>query len=136
MQHHDYWLEYPEFVVWLQDTYFPGRDRVGKNRTDHLRRFPVAAAMFGSWSKNRHDATTFWGAVRDETGSSPDTPDRKLASFLIRNGISRSGKIVELARKAEPREFYVRCIHAWNAWRKEDKTDLRYYPEATLPTIK
>ena len=39
--------------------------------------------------------------------------------------------------KAAPdREFYVKCIHAWNAWRRNETTNLNYYADADVPAIK
>jgi len=34
-----------------------------------------------------------------------------------------------------PREFYVRSIKAWNAWRKKETTDLKYFPDAKIPAV-
>lgn len=36
-------------------------------------------------------------------------------------------------KRPDIREVYVRCIHAWNAFRRGDATALRYYKNAPLP---
>jgi hypothetical protein len=102
----------------------------------HMWRVPVAAAMIGTYLKNKQGATQFWTAVRDETGANPDLPDRKLARWLLTMRVRVSAGATEGKRwRAEPREFYVRCIHAWNAWRQNKPTDLKYYSESDIPTI-
>jgi hypothetical protein len=109
---------------------------VGSNK--HLTRVPVVAAMYGSWKKAQGKAKEFWEAVRDETGPKPNTPDRRLAKFLILNSVN-SGRGAEhgklFSRKASPREFYVKCIHAWNAWRRGENTDLKFYKDAKVPAF-
>jgi hypothetical protein len=129
-------LEHPEFVVWL-DRLLTGveDDRPSRQNSRHLQRQPVVAAMFGTWQKAKVPATTFWDAVRDETGALPTLPDRKLARYLLSVGVDK-GAGVGRVRKAEPREFYVKSLHAWNAWRKSESTDLRYYADKEIPAIK
>lgn len=129
-------MEHPEFVQWLAGIYSPQDDvKRPKGYADHIRRYPCSAAMFAGWQKSRSAATDFWTAVRDETGNKPSAPDRKLAAFLIRTGVN-VGKGSGRTRRAEPREMYVRCLHAWNAWRKGEATDLKYYAAADLPAAK
>lgn len=108
----------------------------------HMFRVPVMGAMVSTYRKHQGDANTFWLAVREEDGVKPTSPDRKLAKFL-------SGVVVEsgpaaqkprigqsLSRRASPREIYVKCLHAWNAWRKGGETDMKYYPAADIPSVR
>jgi hypothetical protein len=95
-----------------------------------LRRAPVVWAMYATWRKSRKDATEFWSAVRDETGTSPTVPDRKISRWLMENAVDATG------RRAGANEMYARCIHAWNAWRTNSNTSLAYYPDAKLPSVK
>jgi hypothetical protein len=127
-------LEYADFVVWLNDLFLRGEE--GELSGKHIRRQPVAAAMFGCWLKAKGPATEFWTAVRDETNPDPSSPSRKLARYLhqtIMKGGSSSPNA--LVKSATAREFYVRSLHAWNAWRKGEPTALRYYADAPLPKI-
>jgi hypothetical protein len=99
-------------------------------------RGPVFGAMYGCYLRSRKDATEFWKAVRDETGEKPDCPDRKLARWLLSSFVNVGlGSRIPEARRASQREFYVRSIHAWNAWRKGERTDLKYFPKATVPSF-
>lgn len=132
-------LEHPEFVLWATDTISQKCPKLSKEEARKsgkiLCRFAVLAAMFGTWKKSQSDATKFWSDVRDQTGSKPSLPDRKLAVFLMTTGI-RSGLGAKRINTADAREFYVKCIHAWNAWRRGETTDLKYYSDKPIPSIK
>lgn len=108
------------------------------DKFSYLWRVPVVAAMMRTWDKNRAEATTFWQAVRDETGAKPELPDRKLAKWLSSMRLQGASGASGLPRrfKTLPREFYVKCITAWNAWRAGEKTELKYYAGAKVPTPK
>ncbi len=133
-------LEHSDFVVWL-DTIFRPADEAEdcntvrkKDRFRHLHRSPVVAAMFGSWQKDAVAATAFWNAVRDGTGT-VGKPDRKLNQFLLTTVVGRKAYNSD-SKNASEKEMLVRCIHSWNAWRRGEKSDLRYYPEAKVPEMK
>lgn len=129
-------LEYPEFVLWLSGIL--SADREGsdeRKQSRHLDRQPVVAAMMGCWQKNRHDATRFWSAVRDQSGHPNTVPDRKLAHYLLTVGVDSGGGAKRL-RPVTPREMYVKCIHAWNAWRKKEETNLRYHADKEIPSFR
>ena len=99
-------------------------------------RGPVIAAMLMTWEKNQRDATRFWSAVRDETGESPDQPDRRLARWLNATCMARGlGTHQVQGRKADAREFYVKCVRSWNAFRKGIQDTLRYVADAELPKV-
>ena len=133
-------LEYPEFVLWLAKL-LGGANSSGNNgvktrsnqKALHLYRAPVVAGMFGTWLKAKAAATEFWTAVRDETGAKPDLPDRKIARWLVTSTLSHRehGRV----RSAGNRETYVKCLHAWNAWRRNEGTNLNYYAESKVPTV-
>lgn len=127
-------IEHSDFVLWFNEILSGGlREEIAKNTSHHLRRYSVAAAMFGSWSKSKNEATKFWKAVRDETGPSPLLVDRKLAKFLITSGVDRKNGPCE-ARKAGVREFYIKCWKGWRGWNSGNNTDLKYYPDCPFPT--
>ncbi len=122
-------LEHPEFVTWLASLDLTTR------ATTHMKRTAVAAAMFATWKRSQKAATEFWMAVRDETGAKPDLPDRKLSKMLLTVGVDK-GTGSTRAKKMNQREMFVRCLHAWNAWRKGEPTDLRYYEDKDIPAVK
>jgi hypothetical protein len=117
------------FVVWLHDI-FADPDGEGAGL---LKRGPVVAAMARTYERAREQAGTFWAAVRDASGPNHRTADRVLSKYLLSTSVdsgegSRCGR-----RKAEPREMYVKCLHAWNAWRRGVTTDLKYFPDSKTP---
>jgi len=95
-----------------------------------IRRAPVVWAMYATFRKSRKSATEFWAAVRDETGVSPATADRKISRWLMENAVDSTG------RRAGTNEMYARCIIAWNAWRTKTNTNLAYHPDAKVPAVK
>lgn len=130
-------LEHPEFVCWLADLITKGSTYEGqrsKQKCLQLLRIPVVAAMFSAWNRAQKASSEFWSAVRDDSGTAANAPDRKLSRYLLVTGmrkIDRGGKL----RIGSDREIYVKCLHAWNAWRKGVTTDLKYYPDAKIPTV-
>jgi hypothetical protein len=130
-------LEYPEFVLWVSQIMSEGREGgPGASRRDvkHIQRAACVGAMMGCWLKAKGPAEEFWKAVRDETGKTPTTPDRKLARYLSTTGMTdhRGAKL----KQATAREMYVKCIHAWNAWRRQESTNLNYHPEKDVPSFR
>lgn len=126
-------IEYPDFAIWVDKI-------VGRSGAinGHLRRVPVMAAMFLTYRKAPRIALDFWTAVRDETGPTPDCPDRKLARWLILNSNNvTTRQATKLARfRIHDREYFVKCIHAWNAYRAGETTRLNYHAKAELPDVK
>lgn len=117
------------FVRWASDLLG------AKSSNMHLWRSPVVAAMYATFQKSRKASGEFWLAVRDGTGASPKVPDRVLHRFLLtkfvqvgQGSTSRSAKSL-----CGPREMYVKCLHAWNAWRRDTTTDLKYHAQGKIP---
>lgn len=114
----------PEVKLFLRFLY----EVVGSSRSaKRLRRSPVVWAMFATWKKSRIDAQHFWAAVRDETGASPKTPDRRLSRYLME---------VKVGRRSHNNELYAKCIHAWNAWRSDGHANLTYHADKPLPAAR
>lgn len=127
-------LENIAFATWLNSLIIDkagGSSKPGKG--GNLLKQPVVAAMFGNFNKSMKAATEFWTAVRDETGVEPNLPDRKLARYLLTTGLRRDARTARTA--INNREIYVKCLHAWNAWRKGETTNLNYHAEAKIPVI-
>lgn len=110
-----------DFCLWVHKTF---GDKKGKGGP--LCRIPVCAAAYATYKREEKKATKFWTAVREETGETPDLPDRKLAKFLSTNYARNPGATCKTSRhnRAEPNEFYAKCLHAWNLWREGRKADL------------
>lgn len=127
-------LEHSGFAIWL----FNSLGLSGSHNTHtHLKRVPVVGAIFGTYRKAQGDALAFWTAVRDETGATPTLPDRKLARFLLTNVSDKASHTDKSSRyRTGSREFYVKSLSAWNAWRQGVQTDLKYFANAKVPTIK
>jgi hypothetical protein len=134
----DYWAKQPAdraeeildhvpFCLWCREM-FDQKERDYR----HLTRQAVIAAMLGSWLRSVDKATAFWGLVRDESGPEPTTGDRVLAKWLFTSKIK--GRAVK-SGAVTVREMYVRCIQGWNAWRRGEKTVLRYYPDKEVPNF-
>lgn len=123
-------LEHPEFVVWVSSLFVSG------GRLKHLLRSGVAGAMYATYAKCKRDADVFWAAVRDETGESPKCPDRLLARWLLTVAVNDgSGGHLPKSKKADIREMYVRCLHAWNAFRRgAELQQIKYHAETKVPT--
>lgn len=124
-------VENREFVVWV--------NRVLHGTCEeslHLIRGPVFAAMFMTWQKDQKAAAEFWSLVRNGAGA-PGTPAKKLERMLLTTGVGfGKGYKHEKAKKMQGREMTIRCIHAWNAWRQNKNTDLKYYADADFPEVK
>lgn len=134
-------IEHPQFVLWMTSifsgaatTHESGIASKSKLKCAHMIRQPVAAAMFASWEKAKGAATEFWTSVRDESGTNPQGPDRKIGRFLLTIGMAERPNRSK-AKTAGLREIYVKCLHAWNAWRKGETTNLNYFANAKVPTV-
>ena len=115
-----------DFVKWLDFIFCgPSPD------WEHLKRGPVVAAMFLTYKRSKPLATEFWSEIRD-SGSEKGTPQAKLRDYLIRSRVrgSATGAV-----GASPREMFVKCLVAWNAWRKGTTTSLKYFPENDAPKV-
>lgn len=127
-----------EFCVWMHEKLLESATAEGTAKRKMLMRSSVANAIYLTYKVNKADALEFWLAVRDETDPTPDMVTRKLARYLRTATLYRMR--VTTAREAKPvadiREMGAKCITAWNAWRKGDSSDLKYYPSAAYPTPK
>jgi len=120
-------VEYSEFVEFVNRIYGGKQEHKKK-----LLRGPVVAAMFGTWLKSKSAASEFWILVREESHGDPKSPTRKLAKFLNFTGVRANRGTTTSCTE---HEMYVKCIHAWNAWRKDEPTGLQYYADKAAPAF-
>jgi hypothetical protein len=128
-------LDRVDFVKWLQEvveTTSMGRQSLSK----HLLRTAVVSAMMATYDRAPLIAKQFWAAVRDESAADRNDPTRVLARFLVRAVMIGGGRSQKSVKEAVGhREMYVKCIHAWNAFRAGETTSLAYHAKADLPKI-
>lgn len=121
----------PEFVVSCAALLKGTKKAVG-----HVRRSPVVAAMFRTFSKSRKQSEEFWSLVRDGSGPKHTSPDRKLYAHLMQTSVGRGRGADKDKVQEQHREMYVKCIHAWNAWRGGNDTNLAYHSDKPTPPVK
>lgn len=124
-------FEHHDFVTWLFG--------LVHKKNSHIKRMPCVAAMYMTWQKAPRIATEFWTLIRDETAATPDHPTRKLARYLMVNSNRlqvRSRSNAQGPRRISDREYFVKCLHAWNAFREEENTNLNYHASKPVPSIK
>lgn len=115
---------------------FPTMSRNPGGLTKHLQRVPVVCAMMACYDKGQNLARDFWSTVRDESAPDRDDATRTLARFLLRCILSSGRGTTKRDQKSVGfREMYVKCLHAWNAWRKGETTSLAYHVAAPIPKI-
>lgn len=119
-----------DFIVWVY-LVLSGAD------SKHMLRGPVVAAMYRTYNSNRDLAEKFWTLVRDASGLKPTLPDRVLNKYLLvtRGCGARSGGVTGIECVTQ-REMYVKCLHAWNAWRSGGATNLKFHAGKPTPDVK
>lgn len=120
-------LIYPEFPV------FVNRIVSKPDSCRHILRGPVVAAMKSTWDKNKTAASEFWQLVRDESHPSNKDATRTLAKFLNRARVRSNARSVD--ESISEVMMYVKCLHAWNAWRKGEATTLQYHADKPVPAL-
>jgi hypothetical protein len=122
-------LTNPQFVVFVAETIAGVEGR-------HLNRAGVVAAMYKTWSKNKGDSAQFWRMVRTGEAADPNHASRVLQRWLLTATAGRHASSTSRSeRSAGAREFMARCIHGWNAFRKNESTRLQYFAKADLPDV-
>lgn len=100
-----------------------------------LDREAVAAAIFLSSRVDREAAMKFWLAVHDGSEQNHRGPSRVLQSFLLNLKIDERARGTNREQRWPPRAIFVKCIHAWNAWRRGAISDLKYYEGSPIPEL-
>jgi len=106
---------------------------VCEKRLKFLLRKPIAFAILTTYKIDEGDSLKFWSVVRDGIELKKDDPRKKLRDYLLQttfcftHGASSSRKV------STYHELISKCITAWNAYRKGDRTDLKYYRDKPIP---
>lgn len=112
------------FIMWAAE-YVRGRN---------LSRAPIAAAMYLTYCRLDESATTFWQMVRDRNHPEVSHATRVLEKWLGES-LNKRGTSGRQAVQWTPRAVFVKCIHAWNAFRNRRTTDLKYHPGSPIPRV-
>ncbi len=100
-----------------------------------LKRLSVVAAMYATWLNAPVKALEFWSQVHDEDHPDRNNGSRVLARFLRSNDVFFGRGASSTNTMWSARAFYVKSIHAWNAWNSGSSTSLRYIESASLPRV-
>jgi len=98
----------------------------------HMRRVPVVYSMLQTFGKNREQSEDFWAQIRDGEGLKRSMPTYKLRNYLLTHnyGFGRGALGI---KTASFHEMISKCITAWNAFRRDTTTDLKYYIGKEIP---
>jgi hypothetical protein len=98
----------------------------------HLSRGPVVHAMILTFEKSQSESEKFWTLVRDGEGLKKSMPAHKIRDFLMTTSVN-FGYGAGDRKKSSFHEMTSKCITAWNAYRKNQSTDLKYYASKDIP---
>lgn len=105
-----------------------------KKKVNNMARGPVVAAMILTWERCHEDAYTFWTQVRDGEYLTRKMPAYRLRDYLSRHNVtSNGGRLNTEMIPATSHEVISKCITAWNAFRREQTTDLKYFADKPIP---
>lgn len=128
------------FAVWMRKKLGLYGIASSENKSTHatgskyVMRAPVVQAMMATYRRNETRSTEFWKLVIEESAANNMDPTRKLARYLIQIALSGgSGRTTK--KVVQGREVYVKCLHAWNAWRKGESTSLNYHADSPYPSV-
>lgn len=101
----------------------------------HIFRGIVIAVMIVTYKKSQSDAYIFWREVRDGENLPSSSASLKLRNYLMSTMCSfgRGVNAPSLNASASYHEMYSKCVNAWNAYRKNEPTRLKYFPDKDLP---
>ena len=124
-------LDNSHFAIWFYELC-----ERNQQKHKHILRSPVAAASFLTFKKNAAASTEFWELVRDGSGKNHKSADRTLNKYLLQTAVNFGCGARSEKKQDDQRAMFVRCIHAWNAWRDGQTTDLKYFASAKTPALK
>lgn len=97
-----------------------------------LCKVPVCAALFATWKTKSPRWSTFWDEVFNETNVDPGSPTRMLSRILHE---LHAARVKGHPSNSSHRATFVRCLHAWNAYRSGRTTTLRYCSKNPIPEV-
>jgi len=103
-----------------------------KSIPQHLKKSAVAFIMIKSWRKDAIDSKKFWTDVGDGERLTRDMPQLLLREFLMKN---KNNNRRYITTPISNHEYGYRCAQAWNAFRKNRKTKLAYFPDKNIPDL-
>lgn len=109
-----------DFIKWTSK--FTGTQRMGRTA--------IVAAMYATYRMNKMMADEFWIMVRDGSAPEPDNATRTLEKFLREMFADKTS-----SKTYTSHCIYVKCCHAWNAWRQGKSTTLSYYKNCPIPKL-
>jgi hypothetical protein len=113
-----------DFVLWVSPFISCSR----------LRRTPAVAALFKTFEKDQGAAHQFWDLVQQESHTDQNNPTRWLARLLLQIS-GRTKKVESRSKNWSTRAIYVKCLLAWNAWRRGTVTDGKYHASSAIPKV-
>lgn len=129
-------IEVGDFVNKIFFTSNPEKDNV-KKAVRHLWRSGVVMAMIKTYHKNKKQSVRFWSDVRDGVGLDRKNPALVLRDYLktatVHYGMGAKKAVDFNIKPVTRKEMHVKCILAWNAYRKGTTTDLKYYHNKPVP---
>jgi hypothetical protein len=113
--------KYHAFLLWL--------DEILSAKTPEMRRAPIVASVYGTFSISATGAKEFWTHVAKNDLNADDDPRAVLSAELLRI-------LEEKKSKVKPDEFYAKCNKAWNAFCNGEKIrSLNVSTKKGLPEI-
>ena len=106
---------------------------LGIGKAKHMLRAPVIAAMVSTYRKSQRAAEEFWTGVRDGAGLKKVDARLTIREYLKDVSLQGGTKNATGRDLSDRRCMYAKCIHAWNAWRDDRPTQLKYHAGAPLP---
>ncbi len=92
---------------------------------EHMRRRSIIGAMMITYEKSEKQAMQFWTDVKDGVNLQKKSPALALRDFLKGNAVDH---------ERDDKEVYKKCIVAWNAFRKNESTQLKIF-NGTMPKV-
>jgi hypothetical protein len=121
-----------QLCLWVHGVLLPAGKKGEQKESRHLARVAVVLAMVVTYRVCQTAASDFWSKVRD--GDCPArSPMFKLRDLLKSVALLSDGKNKQAKVMTTPVVLFAKCIHAWNAYRENRSTDLKYYPNSPLP---
>jgi hypothetical protein len=125
-------LDHVDFVLWLDTLLFP-KDGNGPGEASPPR--PGRGGDPGNSSQQRGIERCVLASCPGR-GPGPGIADSRPCEMAERGDFQESSRRDAGKKVVLFREMFVRCLHAWNAWRTNTRTSLKYHPNAPIPVIR